>query len=131
MQTCLEKRGMEARHEAEVRNDYNKYEEYSAEHIDAQADGDIQGKGTGHGHWLPDCSKANDTTNMIDYSNFDTTNKAGGKYDIEGRNGIGGRQRQESRQLYTKENQYGVELVDTSANIRDGQIYFAQMEHKG
>lgn len=132
MQTCLEKRGMEKRHEAILRNDYTANDAYSAEHIDAISDGDVQGKGTGHGghgHWLPDCTKANDTVNMIDYSNFDTKH-GGGKYDIEGRNETGGRNRLEAFSMYTKDKAYGPDLVDTSENVRDGQVYFTQFEQR-
>jgi len=124
-QTCLEKRGMEARHEQITRSDYNIEDEYSATHKDAMSDGDAQGKGTGHGghtHFLPDCEKP---TTTIDYSNFDTVN-GGGYYDIKGRNGIGGRDRALATSLYNKEAQYGPTLVDTSKNVADGQYYFGQ-----
>lgn len=124
-QTCLEKRGMEARHEQITRSDYNIEDEYSATHKDAMSDGDAQGKGTGHGghtHFLPDCEKP---TTTIDYSNFDTVN-GGGYYDIKGRNGIGGRDRALATSLYNKEAQYGPNLVDTSKNIEDGQYYVGQ-----
>jgi hypothetical protein len=124
-QTCLEKRGMEERHQEIVRSDYNIENEYSATHKDATSDGDVQGKGTGHGghtHFLPDCTKP---TTQINYSNFDTEN-GGGYYDIKGRNGIGGRDRALATSLYNKEAQYGPNLVDTSKNIEDGQYYVGQ-----
>ena len=73
-QTCLEKRGIEERHNEIVRSDYNIEDEYSAKHKDAISDGDALGKGTnhgGHGHFLPDC---NMNTTTYNYSNFDTTN---------------------------------------------------------
>lgn len=120
MQTCLEKKGIEERNAELVKNDYNKQDEYSGLHKDALSDGDVQGKGTGHGghtHYLPDCNK---DTHTIDYSNFDTFN-GGGKYDIEGRNGVGGRNRMLSYCLYTKEHPYSAELIDTDENIADGQ----------
>ena len=120
-QTCLEKKGIEARHETLIRNDYNSSEEYSAQHKDAISDGDPLGKGTGHGghgHWLPDCSKGQ---TMIDYSNFDTEN-GGGLYDIEGRNGKGGRNWLKNISLYNENDQYGPNSVDTTANQLDGQI---------
>lgn len=118
-QSCLEKKGMEARHKEIVRNGYSINDEYSATHPDAISDGDVNGKGTGgsHGAWLPDCSKP---TNFIDYSNF-TTDKGGGKYDIEGRNGIGGRKKAMVSSLYNSEHQYGANLVNTAENIADGQ----------
>lgn len=120
-QTCLEKKGIEARHETLIRNDYNSSDEYSAQHKDAISDGDPLGKGTGHGghgHWLPDCSKGQ---TMIDYSNFDTEN-GGGLYDIEGRNGKGGRNWLKNISLYNENDQYGPNSVDTTANQLEGQI---------
>jgi len=124
-QTCLEKRGMEERHQEITRSDYNIENQYGATHQDAISDGDVQGKGTGHGghtHFLPDCTKP---TTTINYSNFDSEN-GGGYYDIEGRNGISGRKRAMATSLYNKEIQYGPTLVDTSANVADGQYYVGQ-----
>ena len=124
-QTCLEKRGMEERHQEITRSDYNIEDQYGPTHKDAISDGDAQGKGTGHGghtHFLPDCTKP---TNMINYSNFDSEN-GGGYYDIEGRNGISGRKRAMATSLYNKDIEYGPKLVDTSANVADGQYYFGQ-----
>ena len=124
-QTCHEKRGMEERHQEITRSDYNIEDQYGPTHKDAISDGDAQGKGTGHGghtHFLPDCTKP---TTTINYSNFDTEN-GGGYYDIEGRNGISGRKRAMATSLYNKEIEYGPKLVDTSANVADGQYYFGQ-----
>lgn len=124
-QTCLEKRGIEARHEQITRSDYNIEDEYGATHKDAISDGDVQGKGTGHGghtHYLPNCEKP---TTTIDYSNFDTEN-GGGLYDIKGRNGVSGRDRALATSLYNKENSYGPTSVNTSQNVADGQYYFGQ-----
>ena len=124
-QTCLEKRGMEERHNEIVRSDYNIEDEYSAKHKDAISDGYAWGKGTGHGghgHFLPDC---NMNTNTYNYSNFDTTN-GGGCYDIKGRNGIGGRDRAMSISIYNQENQYGPTSVNTEKNIEDGQYFVGQ-----
>jgi len=124
-QTCLEKRGMEERHQEITRSDYNIEDQYGPTHKDAISDGDAQGKGTGHGghtHFLPDCTKP---INMINYSNFDSEN-GGGYYDIEGRNGISGRKRALATSLYNKETEYGPKLVDTSKNVADGQYYFGQ-----
>ena len=124
-QTCLEKRGMEERHEEITRSDYNIENQYGPTHPDAISDGDPQGKGTGHGghtHFLPDCTKP---TTTINYSNFDSEN-GGGYYDIKGRNGISGRERSLAISLYNKEIQYGPTLVDTSANVADGQYYVGQ-----
>jgi hypothetical protein len=123
MQTCLEKRGIAERSDEIRRSDYNIEDQYSATHSDALSNGDPQGKGSGHGghtHWLPDCNKP---TSIIDYSNFDTSPKSaiGGSYDIEGRNGIGGRERSMAFSMFNYENQYGAALVDTSANQAQGQ----------
>ena len=87
---------------------------------DALSNGDVLGKGTGHGghtHFLPDSSKS---TTTIDYSNFDTEN-GGNVYDIEGRNDIGGRKKLTSFSLYNKDYQYGAHLIDTEENQRNGQ----------
>lgn len=120
MQSCLEKKAIEERHNEIVRSDYNIENQYSSTHKDAISDGDAQGKGTGHGghtHYLPDCNKPSTT---IDYSNFDTTN-GGGLYDIEGRNDVGGRKKAIASSLYNSENQYSANLVNTEINVRDGQ----------
>ena len=122
MQSCLEKKGIDARHEEIVRSDYNIENEYSAQHPDAISNGDVLGKGTGHGghtHWLPDCNKP---TTTIDYSNFDTTH-GGGVYDIEGRNDIGGRKKAMASCMYNEEHQYGANLIDTEENIKQGQFH--------
>lgn len=121
MQSCLEKRGMEERHSEIVRSDYNIDDQYSASHKDATSDGDVRGKGTNHGghtHFLPDCNKP---TTTIDYSNFDTFN-GGNKYDIDGRDGIGGRRRAITSSLYNQDHQYSANLVNSELNIQEGQF---------
>lgn len=121
-QTCLELRGIDERNEEIVRNDYTKENPYGPTHPDAVSNGDIQGKGTGHGGhtaWLPDCTKG---TTTINYSNFDTEH-GGGLYDIKGRNGIGGREKAMASSLYNKENPYGANLVKTDESIRQGQYF--------
>lgn len=132
-QTCLEKRGMEERHEEIVRSDYNIENQYSETHSDALSNGDPQGKGAGHGghtHYLPDCNKP---TGTIDYSNFATSpfDQIGGEYDIEGRCGIPGRRVQMARSIYSHLNEYGANLVDTTANINDGQYFVGQQLIQG
>lgn len=120
MQTCLEKKGIETRNESIVRNDYTRVDEYSTLHSDALSNGDPQGKGTGHGghtHSVPDCTKPS----AIDYSNFDTMN-GGGSYDIDGRNGIGGRTYLKNISVYNETYEYGANLIDTALNVTDGQI---------
>lgn len=121
MQTCLEVKGIQARNDSLVRNDYMRTNEYSALHPDALSTGDPQGKGTGHGghtHSVPDCTQPS----TINYSNFDTTNAGGGSYDINGRNGVGGRVFLQNISVYNETYEYGPNLVNTSANVADGQI---------
>ena len=120
MQSCLEKRGIEERSVEIVRSDYNIENQYGPSHPDALSNGDVNGKGTGHGghtHYLPDCNKP---TSTIDYSNFDTLN-GGGLYDIEGRNDVGGRKKAINSSLYNHEKQYSANLVNTEINLRQGQ----------
>ena len=122
-QSCLEVKGIEKRQEGLVRNDYTKNDEYSQIHPDAISNGDPQGKGSGNGghtHYLPDCTLP---PTLYDYSNFDTSAKnIGGSYDIDGRNGVGGRNYLKAISKYNEEHQYGINSVDTSLNILDGQI---------
>lgn len=120
MQSCLEKRGIEERSVEIVRSDYNIENQYGPSHPDALSNGDVNGKGTGHGghtHYLPDCNKP---TSTIDYSNFDTLN-GGGLYDIEGRNDVGGRKKAINSSLYNNERQYSANLINTEINLRQGQ----------
>ena len=122
-QSCLEVNAIERRKEDIVRNDYSQQDEYSQTHPDAISDGDPLGKGSGHGghtHSIPDCTKPK---SLIDYSNFDTSaNNVGGSYDINGRNGIGGREFLLTISKYNSEKQYGINSVDTTLNVQDGQI---------
>lgn len=129
-QTCLEKNGMTSRHEQIVRSDYNIENQYSSIHQDAISDNDVQGKGhptiKGHTHWLPSCDGT--ASNMIKYDNFATSpeDQIGGLYDIEGRNNIPGRKVQMARSLYNYQEPYGATLVDTTANVNDGQYFVGQ-----
>ena len=127
-QTCLEKRGMEERHQEITRSDYNIENQYSATHSDALSNGDPQGKGAGHGghtHFLPDCTKP---TNQINYSNFATSpeDQIGGQYDIEGYQNRPGRKEQMARSIYTYQEQYGANLVNTEQNQQEGQYVMGQ-----
>ena len=120
MQTSLEKKAIELRQESKVRNDYDKSDVYSITHKDALSDGDIKGKGTGHGghtHSIPDANKPS----TINYGTFDT-NGGGNLYDIDGVKGKGGRNFLTTISKYNKENEYGINSIDTSANLSDGQI---------
>jgi hypothetical protein len=115
MQSCLEKRGIEEREIEIVRSDYNANDPYSANHKDAQSDGDIHGKGTNHGghsHWLPNC---NEPKGKINYSNFDTVN-GGGSADVEAR------RVSMVRSMYNADYQYGANLVNTEENLNKGQF---------
>lgn len=119
-QSRLESEAIDKRHELEVISDYQKdTNEYSEQHQDALSNGDPQGKGTGvsMGYSVP-----GQTTNKgINYTNI-ATNSGGGLYDIEGRNGIGGRRYLEAINMYNAENSYGVDSVDTSMNVAEGQF---------
>ena len=128
MQTLLEKQGIESRKEninnnnviSPVLNGYNKNDEYSSIHKNALSDGDVQGKGTsngGHTHTTPNPNKPK----AIDYASFNTDN-GGNTYDINGKDGKGGRHFLKTISLYNDENQYGAHMIDTSANKADGQI---------
>ena len=117
MQSCLEKRGIKGRHEQTIRSDYNRDNQYSATHPDALSTGDAQGKGTGsggHGFTLPNC---NGPIGAIDYSNFDTNpdNHAGNNADNAAREAA------MVRSIYNAQQPYSARLVDTTANLREGQ----------
>ena len=119
-QSRLESEAIDKRHELEVISDYQKNtNEYSEQHQDALSNGDPQGKGTGvsMGYSVP-----GQTTNKgINYANI-ATNSGGGLYDIEGRNGIGGRRYLETINMYNAEQSYGIDSADTSKNVADGQF---------
>lgn len=119
-QSRLESEAIDKRHELEVISDYQKNtNEYSEQHEDALSNGDPQGKGTGisMGYSIP-----GQTTNKgINYANI-ATNSGGGLYDIEGRNGIGGRKYLKTINMYNSENSYGVDSIDTSKNAAEGQF---------
>lgn len=132
MQTALEKNAIDIRNGVPVRGDistsnvlnntYTKSNEYSALNKDALADGDTKGRGTGHGghtHTVPNFTKPK---TMFDYSNIDTSLKAGNSYDINGRNGVGGREFLRTINIYSSENEYSADIIDTSKNVSDGQI---------
>lgn len=126
MQTCLEKRGIQERNTEIVRNDYSKVDQYSENHPDAISNGDPQGKGSGHGghtHSIPNC---NLPKTAMSYANFDThSENLGGSYDIAA-DGVsyggrqGGRGFLKNISLYNENNQYGAHLVNTEANVEDG-----------
>ena len=137
VQSPLEIKGFQKRDELLVRNDYTKNEEYNETHKDAISDGDPQGKGTGHGghtHVIPNHELAMNDENSVwyspyNYSQFDTEH-GGGQYDIEGRNGIGGRNWIKAISKFNEENQYGLNYVDTSLNVAEGK-YVAGIKNVG
>ena len=117
-QSCLEIVSMKARHEQIGRSDYNAENAYSAQHPDAIAGDDEQGKGTQSGgmrHWLPDCSSYNGTS-QFRYDDFDTGTTAGNKTDRKSRQDTWGRSK------YSAETPYSATMVDTAANVREGQV---------
>lgn len=115
-QECLEIKSMEARHEQMARSDHNADNRYDGNHPDALANGDKRGKGTGRSggseFWLPSCN-----ADGINYSNFDTdpNSGAGNCDDNEARRVA------LARSKYGPANPYGVNSVDTSANVNEGQ----------
>lgn len=119
-QTRLEQEAVALRKEMLVRNEYQRENnEYSAEHPDAKADGKPLGKGTGSSVKFIRPDKSKPKTQMA-YT-VDTESEAGGLYDIEGRNGVGGRKRGMIFNLYSKDRPYSRESIDTSANVKEGQ----------
>lgn len=118
-QSRLESEAIDKRRELGAISDYQKNtNEYNEQHQDALSTGDPQGKGTGvaMGYSIP-----GQTTNRgINYSNI-VTNSGGGLYDIEGRNGVGGRNFLKTINLYNAENSYGVDSIDTTKNVAEGQ----------
>ena len=119
-QSYLEQEAITKREEILVRNDYGQEVEYNTLHTNALSNGDPQGKGTGNGGHLFSVPNRN-KPKTIDYTNFNTFN-GGGRYDIEGRNGIGGREFLQNISIYNANNEYGKNSIDTSAN--NGQVRF-------
>ena len=83
MQTRLESKAIERRHELFVKNDYDKNDAYSATHEDAKSHPESEdkplGKGTGHGghtHSVPNPLRSSTSYN---YDSIDT-NGGGGSY---------------------------------------------------
>lgn len=117
MQSCLESISIDERNEELVRNDYTKNKQYSSTHADALADGDSRGKGTNHGghtFYLPNCTG---TIGSFNYSNFDVSPDSNAGNDVDNET----RTTAMARSLYNYENQYSARLVDTSANVLEGQ----------
>ena len=124
-QSRLEQEALNSRKEALLKNDFVKgSDEYSIDSEDAKTHEDEKhphGKGTSHGghtHTVPNAKKSKVA---IDRSQIDTEN-GGGSYDKFGRNNMSGRYRLQSINIYGPENEYGVNSIDTSKNIEDGQF---------
>jgi hypothetical protein len=122
-QTGLEFEAIEKREELQTKSDYVKeVNEYSADHKDAKSDGDPFGKGTGVAMGFTTLPEKDGKQNKaINYANIDTIN-GGGQYDAEGYNGVGGREYLKTINLYNSQNQYGIDSVDTSKNVAQGQF---------
>lgn len=121
----LEAKGKIERDKEILRSNYNSTTApYSSSHIDAKSDPTDEnkylGKGTdngGHQHYVPDSSKSSTSYN---YSSLDTS-AGGGAYDIHGYKGNGGRNRLVKINIYSENNAYGPNSIETDANINDGQ----------
>lgn len=113
MQTSLEKNGIIKRDENILRNDYNKEEEYSESSKDALSDGDALGKGSGDGGH----SHINPGNNFVTDPSL-----VGGKYDISGYQGNGGRDFLFKINTYNSDYEYSENLISTELNQEDGQI---------
>ena len=113
-QSRLEKEAFIKRPELEMMNTYqDDINEYSSEHKNAISDGDVKGKGVGvaaHPYLLP-----NPEESKTNYKPTLRTDDGGGALDIATRQTL------ENINIYSKENQYGPESVDTSKNVADGQ----------
>ena len=83
--------------------------EYGENSEDALSrEGKALGKGTGKA--LGVAVKTNGSKTQIDYSQIDTKN-GGGDYDINGRNGVGGRKRLILMNEYNSDNEYSADSV--------------------
>ena len=135
-QSRLEQEGLELRKETLLNLNYTEGEdtEYSANHKDALSTGDPNGKGSGQAMGYTTVSEARKKTRKdgIRYSNVVTrendSHTIGGDYDINGYGalrGKSGRKANELRNYYSPENEYGLNSVDTTQNVLDGQIVIA------
>ena len=64
---------------------------------------------------IPNCRGS---IGVINYSNFDTAISSGAGNDCDN----AARQRSLSRSVYNDANEYSLRLVDTSLNVREGQL---------
>ena len=65
---------------------------------------------------------------IIKYDNFATSpeDQIGGKLDIDGYLDRPGRKTQMARSIYNYQEEYGANLVDTTANVNEGQYFVGQ-----
>lgn len=128
-QSNLEKIGLERRNQHElIRNDIKKTDAYDSDHDTAKwHEGALDkplGKGTnsGYGHTIPSQYNESSKNNIKHQLN---TEEGGGSYDINGHpEKGGGRKFLQSINIYSANNPYGVDGIDTEINIEDGQVIF-------
>lgn len=123
-QQRLEQEAIPHREELLLKNDYQAGNlEYNESNKDALSDGDPLGKGTGEAMGVASLPGATNDKG-ISYRNINTK-RGGGQYDIEGRAEVGksGRVELMGMNLYSEQNAYGVDSVDTSANRAKGQYF--------
>lgn len=125
-QTRLEEEGISKRKELNLKNDFQREQDknYSEKHDSALTHDDKNhphGKGTnsgGHGFSIPNRKKS-----KTSYEPQILSEEGGGSYDIHGINSSTGRNYLKRISLYSKDNQYGPNSIDDSANIEDGQYH--------
>lgn len=112
-QSKLEQVGFAKRKEDFTDKESKKNREYSKDSQLAKSTPDqALGKGTGHG------GHDHIAKNRLDVEN------GGGMYDIKGYPGRdGGRDFLQQISTYSKQNQYGIDSIDTEANQEEGQFY--------
>lgn len=113
-QTRLEREAINTREDLLVKNDYQRGDnEYSENHKDAKSDGDPLGKGVGTAatpYLLP-----NEKASKTSYTPTIRTDDGGGGLDVAQRNYL------KEINTYSQLNAYGVDSVDTSKNVAEGQ----------
>lgn len=131
-QSRLEAEGIQAREEQVRRNYYQQSKgdeditsEYSAQHKNALSDGDVKGKGINNGESMGVLYPNRNASKTQLGSTIDTS-AGGGLYDIEGRNGIGGRKRSIIKNLYSAENPYGSDSVSCDEHVKNYNQYIVK-----
>lgn len=120
-QSNLERISKQVREEQLVRSTYSTTNQYSAQHPDAlspntpNATGEEKGKGMGTSMGALSLTHTKSPNSPINYNNVNTLG-GGSTVDIQKRNeGF-------VRNLYSPTNQYGVNSIDETININDGQV---------